>query len=173
MKKNLLALLLMVMVAFTASAQWWAASASTQANWNRDSAIERIFKSVPVPQINTALERKMVAWRASLFDNENKLGYVYVICAGVGPIGYYTVSGKVSSLNSFLVPEVAYSGEGSYDKPMPDLDGTYGSNIEGVFFRTTDGTYVEMPTVGAMSYLYSDKPLPLKVPAFNVVSVTK
>ena len=172
MKKFLVAFALMVTVAFSASAQWWISSSTDRSTYAGDKAIEQIFKNIPIPNVTNAVERKMVVWRATIFNVENKLGYVYVICAGVGPIGYYTISGKVASLQSYLTPEFDYGGN-AYDKPRPDLDGTYGSNVDGVFFRTTDGTYVELPTNGALSYLYADKPLPIKVPALNGSTATK
>ena len=114
----------------------------------------------------------MVAWRATLFDIPYKLGYVYLTCAGVGFIGYYTIFGKVASLNSFIVPQEEYVGSGAVIASA-DIDGTWGENIDGVFFRTDNGTYVEIPTNGPIGYLYSDKPIPIKVPQYNpAVSTT-
>lgn len=143
-------------------AQWWMPSATNQANYSRNIALETIFKNVPIPPVQNAIERKMVSWRATMFDVENRLGYVYIICSGLGPIGYYTIFGKVASLNSYLVPEYDKNtnSDNQYDKPVADLDGTYGHNIEGVFFRTSTGGYVEIPTSGPVGYLYSTEPPP-------------
>jgi hypothetical protein len=42
----------------------------------------------------------------------------------------------------------------------PDLDGTYGENVEGIFFFTTEGAYVEWKG----EYMMSDQPLKLSTP---------
>jgi hypothetical protein len=169
MKKLFLLLTIMVAVVVCVPAQGWgwlSPSGTSQNAYNKDRVVDTLIKAVPVPVITTGQERKMVAWRALTFDVENKMGYVYLLCAGVGPIGYYTIYGKVASLNSFLVRQQDVTSSGAVVEGY-DIDGTTGSNIEGVFFRTTDGTYVEIPTTGAMGYIYSDKPLPLKVPALR------
>ena len=129
----------------------------------KEESLVNLFEKVPAPIVTTAQERKLVARRVETFDVENKLGYVYIFLDGSStPLGYYTIFGKVASLNSFLVPQQRVSGSGIIDDA--DLDGTYGHNIEGVFFFTDNNTYVEWNG----KYLYSDQPLPLKVPQLNV-----
>ena len=151
----------------------------------KDDSLDAIVTKVPTPKVTTAQERKLVAKRVERFDVENKLGYVYIFIAGSAtPMGYYTCIGKVASLNSYLVPQQKivdrYQGR-SYDQtnalvwrsmtPMlvedADLDGTYGSNIEGVFFFTDNDVYVEIPVGGPIGYFYTDEPLPIKVPKLN------
>ncbi len=147
----------------------------------KDQNLDNVLRSVPIPIVQTAQERKNVAKRVERFDVENKLGYVYVFCPGVGPIGYYAIIGRVSSLNSFLVPQQRITDEmafrnsdgtystrrvsGYYVMDDADLDGTYGTNHEGVFFFTDNDVYVEIPA--SMPYMYSDQPLPLKVEKLN------
>ncbi len=82
-------------------------------------------------------------------------------------MAYYTVSGKVSSLNSYMVPtqKIVDDPYGSFDAggqvvESPDLDGTYGENAHGIFFFTTDGAYVEWQG----QYLWSDQPLKISQP---------
>ena len=175
MKKFILILAVLFVTLSSVQAQWWAPSAQSRNSYDKDKVLDKLIKAVPVPEIMTGQERKMVAWRAKTFDVENKLGFVYVFCSGVGAIGYYTVNGKVASLNSFLVQqdEIIGSGTAGYTTVGgADIDGTWGFNIEGVFFRTTDGAYVELPTNGSLSYMYFDRPIPaLKVPLFNVTMV--
>ena len=71
---------------------------------------------------------------------------------------------KISSLNSFLTPdseyyELVYGGTYSREnKWLPDVDGSYGSNDNGIFFFTPDGKYVEW----SGTYLYSDIPFEVK-----------
>lgn len=136
----------------------------------KESTLQRAIAAVPVPQVNNFLERKMVAERAVRFDVPNKLGYVYLIDAGI-IIGYYTIYGKIASLGSFLVPQdrVIEGGNdsGGYWSVVvqdADIDGTYGSNVDGIFFFTTEKTYVEWTG----RHLYSDTPLPVRAPKLNV-----
>ena len=140
-------------------------------------------KPIPVPEITQAVEREMIARRAKLFDQQNKLGYVYLISQSGSVLGYYTIFGKMASLNSYLVPQekitderVYRNSDGSYTRSRiggyfvmddADLDGTYGSNIEGVFFFTDNGTYVELPTTAGVTPIYSDKPLPIHAAKLN------
>lgn len=147
----------------------------------KDQNLDAVLRSVPIPVVQTAQERKNVAKRVERFDVENKLGYVYVFLPGVGPIGYYAIIGRVSSLNSFLVPQQRITDEmafrnsdgtyttrrvsGYYVMDDADLDGTYGTNHEGVFFFTDNDVYVEIPA--SMPYMYSDQPLPLRVAKLN------
>lgn len=122
---------------------------------------------VPIPKITTSVERKNVAKRAELFNVENKISYIYLVNYG-RVMAFYTVKGKVSSLRSYLAPmEKIVRPDGSENCWMssencivveaPDLDGTYGENVAGVFFFTTEGAYVETQ----MDYLMSDQPLKL------------
>ena len=145
---------------------------------SKEDNLTRIINAVPVPQLKTAQERQMVVDRALRFDVEHKLGYVYIFISGTStPLGYYTIIGKVASLNSFLVPQqrvVNYgSNIGLAVLDDADLDGTYGNNIEGVFFFTDNKVYVEMPTNGPMGYLYADQPIPIRVAKLNADVVEK
>ena len=79
-------------------------------------------------------------------------------------MAFYTVKGKVSSLNSYLTPldKVLDDPHGSYDAgsvvvSAPDIDGAYGENADGIFFFTTEGAYVEWQG----DYMVSDQPLKL------------
>lgn len=93
------------------------------------------------------------------------MGYV-VLFSGNVVVGSFTVDGKVSSLNSFLTPstqdEYVTSG-GVVTEELPDIDGSYGENDNGIFFFTTDGKYVEWTG----TYLYSDIPMKVDAPIVN------
>lgn len=120
----------------------------------------RMIDSVPVPDLKTSAERQAVARRAKTWNNEDKLSYVYLIDSG-RVMAFYVARGKVSSLNSYLNNEeqIIRQDVGSVtvtDKlPAPDIDGTYGHNVEGVFFFTDSGAYVEWNG----RYICSDQPL--------------
>lgn len=132
----------------------------------------RLIQSVPIPDLQTSSERKNVARRAEIFNNEDKISYIYLVSYGK-VMAFYTVKGKVSSLNSYLTPQeqlVDYKGRKcdgtwsnscnvstAYILSAPDVDGTYGANVEGIFFFTTEGAYVEWKG----EYMMSDQPLKL------------
>lgn len=100
---------------------------------------------------------------------EKPLGYI-VLFTGNAVVGSFIVDGKVSSLNSYLTPDSEYyelvgTGGGTLEdyKPnkwLPDVDGTYGENDNGIFFFTPDGKYIEWTG----EYLYSDIPFEVKDP---------
>ncbi len=86
-------------------------------------------------------------------------------------MAFYTVKGKVSSLNSYMSPQerIVYgngkpckeegweSDSPCYPIQAPDIDGSYGINASGIFFFTTEGAYVEWKG----DYMMSDQPLKL------------
>jgi hypothetical protein len=47
-----------------------------------------------------------------------------------------------------------------YIVQAPDIDGSYGQNVEGIYFFTTEGAYVEW----AGEYMYSSEPLRITTP---------
>lgn len=131
----------------------------------------KLSGAVPIPQLNTSQERLNIKRRAELFDNENKISYIYLVSYGK-VMAFYSVKGKVSSLKSYMTPQeklVSYRGVSCSDTwvscsqgdgyvvQAPDIDGSYGDNADGVFFFTTEGAYVEW--VG--DYMMSDQPLKL------------
>ena len=82
-------------------------------------------------------------------------------------VGSFVVDGKVTSLNSFLTPDsefYEYSWIYSGNKWLPDVDGSYGANDNGIFFFTPDGRYIEWTGV----YLYSDIPFEVEGPVVTV-----
>lgn len=103
---------------------------------------------------------------------EKPLGYV-VLFSGNVVIGNFIVDGKVSSLNSYLTPDSMYyevagdyvtGSESNENEWLPDIDGTYGSNDNGIFFFTPDGKYIEWTG----TYLYSDIPFEVDSPILNI-----
>lgn len=107
---------------------------------------------------------------------EKPLGYI-VLFSGNTIVGNFIVDGKVSSLNSYLTPDSeAYEIEGeSADSTLyhngstdndwlADVDGSYGSNDNGIFFFTPDGKYIEWTG----SYLFSDIPFEIKNPSITI-----
>lgn len=97
---------------------------------------------------------------------EKPLGYIALFLENGSCAGKFIVDGKVSSLNSFLTPSTDYEarsyysgvGKSVYEVELPDVDGSYGSNDNGIFFFTPDGKYIEWTG----TYLYSDIPFEVK-----------
>lgn len=139
----------------------------------------KLADNQPTPtDIDYSLERynliKRAYWVNGMRDKANSLaspiadmplGYIVLFTESGDIIGQFTVDGKVTSLNSYLTPDSEYYElvyGGSYSRAnnwMPDVDGSYGENDQGIFFFTTDGKYIEWTG----TYLYSDIP-------FNVES---
>lgn len=99
------------------------------------------------------------------------LGYIVLFTDNGSVVGRFVVDGKVSSLNSYLTPDSEYYecvGEycsgGGENEWIPDVDGSYGSNDNGIFFFTTDGKYIEWTG----TYLYSDIPFVVSDPIVKI-----
>jgi len=104
---------------------------------------------------------------------EKPLGYIVLFTEGGAVVGNFIVDGKVSSLNSYLTPDSehyelgssTYSTDGDYKNDwLADIDGSYGTNDNGIFFFTPDGKYLEWTGI----YLYSDIPFTVKDPVVKV-----
>lgn len=79
-------------------------------------------------------------------------GCIYLVSYG-SVMAFYPVSGKVTSLNSYLLSSERSTGSG-YAIEQADIDGAYGENADGVFFFTADtDAYVEWKG----EYLWSDQ----------------
>lgn len=154
-----------------------AASSPTAPSYQTESkSIEQVqqdlIAAVPIPALSTSQERENIVKRATTFDVQNKVSYIYLVSYG-RVMAFYTVDGKVSSLNSFVSPsEKLVDSNGApcvrknsygfdagvdpcYAVEAPDIDGAYGENDGGIFFFTTDGVYVEWHG----DYLFVDEPL--------------
>jgi hypothetical protein len=143
--------------------------AASQTTHNQESAAteknqQSLMAAQPIPSpLTYSMERANLIAKAKFEAKQGTVGYVALI----GPMGqlvaYYTIQGKVSSLNSLLTtPQQVHCSEGSTNGEYscvavdsPDLDGSYGPNPSGIFFFTTSGQYVEY----SGNYLYSDQPM--------------
>jgi hypothetical protein len=129
---------------------------STRAQLSAQSAVN-------VPDLSYFQERRTVAKWAEHWDRPAAACYVYLISYG-NILGYYVSDGKPASTGSFLTPEYRReSGTSDSQQQLPDVDGTYGTNNQGIRFFTASGIAVEWAGSGA-SYIYSDVPLKLNVP---------
>ena len=123
-----------------------------------------LLKATPLPPpLTDSQERKNLIERLKRVNNATRIGYVALLGPQGQLVAYYTVKGKISSLNSYLTTTQQVKCQtGSYQSQYgcvtvdsPDLDGSYGNNPSGVFFFTTAGVMIEWTG----EYLYSDQPL--------------
>lgn len=129
----------------------------------------KLLEVQPPVKLNWSLERENINKRTNLWNDENKISYIYLVDYGK-VMAFYTIKGKVSSVNSQITnPEqLAVSRKetyGSYEYvngvlSSPAEDGSYGTNGDGIFFFTTDGIYVEW----AGNYMLADQPLSMTTP---------
>lgn len=141
---------------------------------------QRLVKANPPPKLDRSLERENLIKRYTFLNDQNKMFYVYLISYGK-VMGYYTAQGKISSINSRLTQEeqVVYYRPGVGNSRLigdvngyqnvgsPQLDGSYGTNGDGIFFFTTEGAYVEWNG----EYIVSDFPLKMSTPPILVKEV--
>lgn len=137
---------------------------------------DRMLIASPPPKLDKSLERENLIRRLELLNDENKIFYIYLVSYGK-VMSEHVAKGKVSSVNSKLTtqeqivrdPHTAYmeSRQGLVVE-SPDLDGSYGTNGDAIFFFTTDGAYVEW----AGEYMVSDFPLQLTTPPMLIREIT-
>ena len=151
---------------------------------NTINAANTIQSNQPTPtDISYSLERYNLIRRAYWVNGqrekanalpcevEKPLGYI-VLFTGNTVVGNFVVDGKVSSLNSYLTPDsMYYEVAGDYvansnteNEWLTDVDGSYGSNDNGIFFFTPDGKYIEWTG----TYLYSDIPFEVEAPVLTI-----
>ena len=113
----------------------------------------------PAPIIEYSLERENLIKRTKIFNDPNKVSYIYLLSDFGTIISFHVLKGKVSNLSSYLVPDdtvVRHSmNNWAVTVQAPDIDGSYGTNGDGIFFFDTAGTYIEWNG----NYLLCDKPL--------------
>lgn len=128
----------------------------------------RLLNNQAPPKLDWSLERENLIKRTNLWNDANKISYIYLINYGK-VMSFYTIKGKVSSVNSQLTNTEQLSSRwisenaGRYVDgvlPSPSEDGSYGTNGDAIFFFTTDNVYVEWKG----DYMLVDQPLQLSTP---------
>jgi len=130
---------------------------------------QSLTQAEPIPKMENSLERENLKRRYDTLNDRDKVFHVYLMSFGK-VVSYFPAQGKVSSVNSKLtqpeqlVPCDRTDGGGWDDEDCvvssPQLDGSYGTNGDAVFFYTTDGSYVEWNG----EYLVSERPLNIQTP---------
>jgi len=124
----------------------------------------RLQTATPPPTIEKSLERENLRERLIRFNDENKISYIYLLSDMGSVITFFPIKGKVSSVNSMLTTTEQIVDGGTHGGgywavsiSSPDLDGSYGSNGDAIFFFTTEGVYCEWNG----RYFLCDRPLKL------------
>ena len=125
----------------------------------------RLLDSQPPVKLSWSLERENINKRTTLWNDANKVSYIYLISYGK-VMAFYTIKGKVSSVNSQITNTEYLASK--YDNghfidvvlPSPSEDGSYGTNGDAIYFFTTDGMYIEY----AGPYVLADQPMKLQTP---------
>lgn len=135
---------------------------------------KRLQSNYKIPQLEQSLEIENNHRRLEFLNKSDAIGYVYLMSHGK-VVTFYTIRGKVSSLNSYSTameqivdsdgdlcsgPNGYCSAGSGYMVQAPDIDGSYGKNVEGIYFFTTENAYVEW----AGEYMYSSEPLKITTP---------
>jgi hypothetical protein len=134
---------------------------------------KRLMTETDIPILHSSLDRKQISKRLVMFEDENKVSYIYLISFGK-VMAFYPVKGKVTSGSKRLTTneklERGDGGEYSCDFVMesPSLDGTYGTSDSYIFFWTTDGTYIQWND----AYLLCDRPLKITTQPELIYDVT-
>ena len=171
MKTKIILITILTMLMLTACDQ--PITTATQQNvTDTKVATENILTNQQTPtDIQFSLERYNLIKRAYWVNGQRQKAE-QVPCNIEKPIGYitliignqiltsYTVDGKITSLNSYLSADSEYYeyNSGSYscrNNWLADVDGSYGTNVNGIFWFDCDGNYYEWNG----EYLYSDIPL--------------
>jgi len=129
-----------------------------------------LLENQPPVRLDWSLERENINKRTNLWNDPNKVSYIYLINYGK-IMAFYTIKGKVSSVNSQITnpSQIARvykkSRGGGFDVysgvlDSPAEDGSYGTNGDGIFFFTTDGGYIEWRG----DFMLCDKPYQLSAP---------
>lgn len=142
---------------------------NSQNTFTKEAAVtevnqRQLLNSTAIPTFQNSQERENLVRRLNTFNTPNKISYIYLVSYG-RVMAFYTVKGKVSSVDSLLTNPTQLvdrygdqcSGSNSQDcftVPSPDLDGSYGTNGNGIFFYDTAGAYHEWNG----EYLLVDQP---------------
>lgn len=136
---------------------------------------KRLNSNYAIPQLDKSLEIENNYKRLEFLNKSDAIGYVYLMSHGK-VVAFYTIQGKVSSLNSYATAmeqlvdykgrpctngyENSCSPSGAFIVEAPDIDGSYGQNADGIYFFTTEGSYVEW----SGEYMYTSEPLKVSTP---------
>lgn len=148
-------------------------SARAQEKAAAEASQQKLMQSAPIPILPVSQERNNLVKRATRINVQNLSSCVTLFTQSGTVVGQFPVNGKVSSLNSYLLPGDQVTGGGTPGYAViesPDIDGAYGKNAEGIFFfdAVTDA-YIEW----GGPYFWSDQCLTTTVQPILVNTVSE
>jgi len=129
-----------------------------------------LVQAQPPFQMDSSLERENLIRRYQYLNDENNVHHVYAMSNDGKVIAYWVAQGKVSSVNSKLTNDKQIirapqtedwsrtHSEYLFKVESPQMDGSYGTNGNAIFFFTTNGNYVEWNGV----YVVSEEPMNIR-----------
>lgn len=128
----------------------------------------QLVRAQPPFVMDSSLERANLIRRYEYLNDRNNVHHVYMLSNDGKVVSYMVAQGKVSSVNSKLTNNKqivasdecvnrGHQGSGTscyMTVESPQMDGSYGTNGNAIFFFTTDGQYVEYNG----KYLVSEEP---------------
>lgn len=163
MKKQVLAATIIFSLLLTSCTLGESTSTAEQKLTEQNQA--RLLDVQPPVKLSWSLERENINKRTTLWNDANKVSYIYLISYGK-VMAFYTIKGKVSSVNSQITSTEYLASKynnGHYVDgvlPSPSEDGSYGTNGDAIYFFTTDGIYIEY----AGPYVLADQPMKISTP---------
>jgi hypothetical protein len=133
-----------------------------------ESNQQNLVQKRPPFKMDDSLERQNLIQRYEYLNDQNNVHHVYMLSHDGKVIDYSVAQGKISSVNSKLTndKQIVYSercldtthgdGEGACFKTVesPQMDGSYGTNGNAIFWFTTEGHYMEWNGL----YVVSEEP---------------
>lgn len=146
------------------SADWPGESYAFEVRMTEDNQLG-LVKAQPPIEMESSLERQNLIKRYEYLNDENNVHHVYLISHDGKVVDYSVAQGKVSSVNSKLtndkqvvrVPNCDDHNSGNDCWKVvesPQMDGSYGSNGDAIFWFTPDGHYMEWNGL----YVVSEEP---------------
>lgn len=146
------------------SADWPGESYAFEVRMTEENQIG-LVKEHPPFIMDTSLERKNLIERYKYLNDRNNVHHVYLISHDGKVVHYSVAQGKVSSVNSKLTNDkqvVRIPGCDSHNEgndcwkvvESPQMDGSYGTNGNAIFWFTPDGHYMEWNGL----YVVSEEP---------------
>lgn len=146
------------------SSEWTGESYALEVRTTEDNQIG-LVKAQPPVKMDRSLERENLIRRLEYLNDANNVHHVYLISHDGKVVDYSVAQGKVSSVNSKLtndkqvvrIPDCESHNEGNDCWKVvesPQMDGSYGTNGNAIFWFTTDGHYMEWNGL----YVVSEEP---------------
>ncbi|AMB48347.1 hypothetical protein [Methylobacterium sp. AMS5] len=149
--------------------------ATSQTNTVKNEQSRKAQEAANAISFTENAEIDNIRWRIELTSKPGAIGYIVLMNQAGQPIAYDVVKGKVTSGSKRLTKPTAIKRNDagpSYAYTLdqtPSDEGTWGSSGEYIFYRTVNDEYRQW----SGQYLYSDKPIRLRVEPLVISNAEK